>query len=95
MAEFGLVEPFDIDDGQPLGNTPQEAFVLGYELATVHKALESSGEYLSPVHADNRERIAKACEKSGRAFRLTWMTGDISEDWMQLWVEAKKAKGET
>jgi hypothetical protein len=34
--------------------------------------------------ADNKDRIEKSCNESGRRFHLKWMPGDMSESWMQL-----------
>ena len=86
-SDFGLVEPFDIDDGQLDGNTPQENFVLGYELADISMRAEWDPDgFNKPIHADNKDRIEKALKKRGRMFRCTWPTDDRSEQWLDLSV---------
>ena len=86
MADFGLLKPFDIDHGELDGFTQQECFVLGYELAEIDCLLRQQPAICKPVHADNSERIKKACVDSERQFVLNWMPGDPSESWMQLQV---------
>lgn len=85
-AEFGLIRVFDIDNGELDGLNPQECFALGYELAQIDGLLESGAAIHKPVHAENHDRIKSACEKTKRAFALTWMPGDSSESWMLLEV---------
>lgn len=87
MSDFGLIKSFDIDDGQLDGMSPQQCFVLGYELAAVDCFLKLAPRISQTVHAANKERIEKACRDAGREFRLTWMEGDVSEEWMVLTVE--------
>ncbi len=87
MSDFGLIKSFDIDDGQLDGMTPQQCFVLGYELAAGDCLLKMSPQLSQKVHAANKERIEKACKDAGRSFRLTWMGGDVSETWMLLTVD--------
>lgn len=90
MAEFGLVKPFDIDDGQLDGLSPQQCFVLGYELAQIDALLELPHAISRPVHAANRRRIKRSCGDSGRCYSLTWASDDVSESWMQLEVQAER-----
>lgn len=86
MAEFGLIKPFQIDNGELDGLRPQDCFVLGYELAQVDQLLKATAEIRQPVHADNRARIESACKDAGRPYRLTWLPGDASESWLLLEV---------
>ena len=88
MAHFGLLKSFDVDHGELDGMTPQECFVLGYELAQIDSILKQNTEIRQPVHACNQARIAKSCNDANRAFRLNWMRGDVSESWMLLEVDA-------
>lgn len=93
MAEFGLIKSFDIDHGELDGQSPQQCFVLGYELAALDCALEAIEEPFSrPVHAENKARIEKSCCDSRRPFALTWMAGDSSESWLDLQVGPKAQK---
>ena len=89
MAEFGLVRSFDIDHGQLDHVSRQTAFVLGYELASIDSELKSGRAISRTVHADNRSRIEKACRDSGREYRISWMPGDKSESWLELYVKPK------
>lgn len=89
MPEYGLIKSFDIDNGELEGLGPQEIFVLGYELAQIDHKLEGTKEFSQPVHAENRQRIIKACGDSGRQYRLTWLPGDESESWLLLQVAAR------
>jgi hypothetical protein len=94
MPEFGLIKSFDIDNGELDGLSAQEIFVLGYELAQIDYELSGEAEINKPVHADNRQRITKACEDSGRAYRLTWHPSDASESWLLLQVAGRVVNGE-
>lgn len=84
MPNFGLIRSFDIDNDELAALTPQECFVLGYELAQIDQLLESSRPIHRIVHADNADRIAKACTNAGRRYKLAWLSGDASESWMIL-----------
>ena len=53
MAEFGLIKSFDIDNGELDGFTPQQCFVLGYELCQIDEALKRSDPISKPVHAES------------------------------------------
>lgn len=86
-AEFRLTESFNIDDGQLDGMTPQECFVLGYELAKLAAQAENDKSgFCCFVHADNKERIYAAMSKRGRECTLAWAANDRSETWMNLQV---------
>ena len=86
MADFGCIRPFHIDNGELDGESPQQCFVLGYELAQIDMMLERPEPIVRPVHAQNKERIVEALKNSGREYRLTWAAGDVSESWMMLAV---------
>lgn len=94
MAQYGLIKSFDIDHGELDGISNQQCFVLGYELAQIDNLLKQPAAIRKPVNADNRERIAKACDESGRVYRLEWMPMDPSEAWMFLEVEPVETAGE-
>lgn len=84
MPEFNLQKTFDIDHGELDNTSPQQCFVLGYELAQVDSLLSSNRGIYKPINADNRDRIESACRTSGRSYKLTWLSGDPSESWMIL-----------
>jgi Ser/Thr protein kinase RdoA (MazF antagonist) len=86
MSEFGLKKSFGIDGGELDGLSPQECFVLGYELALVDHLLTTGQSIRQPVHADNRDRIEASCKDAERAFDLKWLPGDESESWLLLEV---------
>ncbi len=89
MADFGLLKPFDIDDGELDGESSQQCFVLGYELAQIDAEIERPKAINKPVHAANQHRIRKSCTDAERTFSLAWMEGDSSETWMQLDVRER------
>ncbi len=84
--DFGMIRPFDIDSGQLDGLTPQQCFVLGYELALVDESLKACGAFERLIHAENKDRITAECDKQGRGYTVVWMQGDSSESWMTLKV---------
>ncbi len=84
MTTWGMVKSFDVDNGELDGLTPSQCFVLGYELAQIDAAVKAGEAISTPVHALNRERIAKTFDLAGRGYSLTWLQGDASESWMQL-----------
>ena len=88
MAQYGLIKSFGIDDGELDNISPQQCFVLGYELAQIDQLLTHPAAISKPVNAANRERIEAACRQSGRPCSLNWLQGDLSESWMQLEVPA-------
>lgn len=90
-ANYGCIEPFNIDDGQLDGETRQQCFVLGYELADLSRRAELDlNGFGGPVHALNRERIEAAMKKRNRDCKLSWDNSDQSESWMQLWVAPRE-----
>ena len=91
MAEFGLVKSFGIDHGELDGVSPQQCFVLGYELAQLDALLAAGKAIDKPVHAINQERIRKSCDDAERPYKLTWAPGDSSESWMHLVVPEREA----
>lgn len=75
---FGMMEPFDVDNGELDGLTPQQCFVLGYECRMVHEMLEDQREIEDqPVHAANRERLMRMAIRRGAPIHIT---KDTDED---------------
>ena len=89
MAKYGLIRSFGIDDGQLDGCTPQECFVLGYQLALFDEAMKSDDGFTQLLDCRNRERIEGVLEKSGRAYKVNYMGDDVSESWLNLIVFEK------
>lgn len=87
---FEMFESFSIDNGELAGMTPQQCFVLGYELAQIHSiAKDYRGVVDKTVHADNLERIKSALEKRSRRYEVTWPHDDVSESWVFLRIFEK------
>lgn len=86
MSDFGLIQSFDVDDGQLDEFRRNECFVLGYELCLIDEELKRPEPINRPIHSANQDRVRKSCEKSGREFKLTWPHDDSSEEWMHLEV---------
>ena len=88
-ANFGLVKSFHIDRGELDGFSPQECFVLGYELAEIDAAGKAGEPCQRPVHSANRERIVDACKDLAAKWTLDWMPNDVSESWLlfTIWPE--------
>lgn len=90
MSEYGLVEPFNIDNGELDGMTPQEVFVAGYQLARISEKAElSDGCFHMPFYVQNWDRIEAALIKRGRRFRMIRSPDDASETWCEVFVERK------
>lgn len=94
MSDFGLIRPFDIDDGKLDGLSPQQCFVLGYELCMIDRLLESGEGFARTIHAENEHRIKFACNKARRYVEMEWMADDASESWMTMTVAPKDHKRE-
>ena len=91
-GEFEQCESFGIDSGELDGLTPQDCFVLGYELATIHAMAETiaANETIAMhlVHAANKSRIEAALQKRRRGYQWTWPSDDVSEAWVYLTILA-------
>lgn len=95
MSDYGLIRPFGIDDGELDGETPQECFVLGYELATIDGRIERCEPIVDQlVHAANRDRIESQLRRAGiTRFSFTFMPDDPSEGWATLNVPMREEGG--
>jgi len=89
-AEFSNFESFLVDDGQLEGMTPQQCFVLGYELHSVASLAESRDDKINKtVHAANIERIEAFLRARGRDWNWMWPSDDVSESWVYLTILAR------
>ena len=89
MSKFAPIRSFYIDDGELDGMTPQEIFVLGYELARVDELIDSCESFTMPlVHADNIQRIESNLFEKGFACKWTFCAEDQSENWvcLEAWI---------
>lgn len=86
MAEYRLAKTLDIDHGELDGHSPQNCFVLGYELALIDSRLTHlpAEPITCPIHSANADRVRKSLDEKGRRYTLTWPSDDRSEEWMQL-----------
>ena len=87
MPDFGLVEPFDIDDGSLEGLSPVDSFVLGVEWQMVNGQLEAQEGFERPIHSRNATRIKRACIRRRRRFVCQ---DEMDGTWMTLTVEPKE-----
>ena len=89
-AEYRNCEPFLIDDGQLDGMTPQQCFVLGYELHTVVKVAECCDHEVDmTVHAENVERVEAFLTARHRGWSWMWPSDDVSESWVYLKIHPR------
>lgn len=84
MSDYGLIRPFQIDNGELDGLRPNEIFVLGYECCKIDELLKLPNEICEMVHAENRDRLEWQIKKTWRDYKFTWPAADRSESWMQL-----------
>ena len=86
-GNFELCEPFNIDNGELEGMSPQACFVLGYELADVVEwAQRVTAESERVVHAANRDRLQMFLNARNIDHTFTWPADDVSEAWVYLRV---------
>lgn len=85
MTDWGLQEPFDIDNDELSGLRPQDCFALGVEWQMVADEMETGEPFGWPIHAANSERIKRMCIRRGRKFR----TKPNGEGWIWLEVAGK------
>lgn len=83
MAEFGLVEPFGIDNGELDNFERHQCFVLGVEFAMFRqKLLENHSAFTDMVCDLAPERIVAMCERHGRCVE----TREKFDGWVSIWV---------
>lgn len=80
--KYRLVDPFDIDNGELNGLTPQEVFALGYEYGVIREKIESREPFEMQFHSDNYDRIKSLCK------RREWLNWELylHDDWPLLVV---------
>jgi signal-transduction protein with cAMP-binding, CBS, and nucleotidyltransferase domain len=65
-TSFGLIEPFDIDDGSLNAISRQECFCLGAEFMAFRQRLEKGSAFTDYFLADNAARLTKMAERAQR-----------------------------
>lgn len=74
--EREFAEPFDIDDGELDGLSPQLIFTLGVEWQMFFHDMESKDEFYRDVHIENVPRLKAMCERHGRQVKEQWLHDD-------------------
>ena len=65
-GKFGLVEPFEIDDGSLKGVSPEYAFALGADWQMFHQQLETGKPFKTLCLPENRIRFVAMAERHRR-----------------------------
>jgi hypothetical protein len=63
---FGIVEPFELDDGSLNGLRPEYIFVLGVEWAMFRQQLDAGAPFKASCLPENRARFVKMAERHNR-----------------------------
>jgi hypothetical protein len=89
---YVLVDPFEVDEGELDGHTPEEAFALGVEWASFRGRLAAEpGEFSETVHTANVPRLLRMAARRGRETKATWMiNGLMTPGWCLVTVYPKK-----
>lgn len=66
MAEYALVEPFDVDDESLVGLSSKECFALGVEWQLFRDKLATGKPFTEYVLANNANRLTKMAERNRR-----------------------------
>lgn len=82
MSDWGLTDPFDIDDGSLEGLTAEQAFVLGVEWGMLCQGLDAEESRLvfANIHTANAERLVRLCRRKGREPMVT----DRGDGWTEI-----------
>lgn len=85
MSHFGLIESFNIDDGQLDDCSKQSCFVLGYEFCQVcHKLDSFSSGNGQLIHVANLDRLRSAAAKRSKVLTVKFLQDDRSEEWCEI-----------
>ena len=76
---YELVEPFDIDQGELDGVTPQVVFCLGFEFCQFRIKFDGGGPLRETVHTENVSRLKRMCIRRGRKFSAVPCPGAETE----------------
>jgi hypothetical protein len=82
MQEQLVSDPFYIDSGELRRTTPEEAFVLGVEWATLRLLIDADPH--SPldidIHQANAERVSALCQSRGRMMK----SEPVDSSWLSI-----------
>jgi len=81
--EFGLVEPFDIDDKSLVGLAPHYIFCLGVEWELFRRRLAAGTPFTTLCLPENRTRLVRMAERH-RRFVEDRQTACVG--WTEVWV---------
>lgn len=84
MEESEMVFSFGIDHGELDGYTPQEIFVMGFQLGEINKLDPSSGHVLL-YQTDNQDRVERMLKYKG----FTYEKNVLNDDWIQWLIKGK------
>jgi hypothetical protein len=81
------IDPFECDDGELLGLTHGQAFVLGVEWCQFRDRVDTeSRPFVDVVHSMNVPRLRVLCTRRGRSF-----TAETAATWATVSVGAREA----
>jgi hypothetical protein len=81
--QFGLIEPFDVDDGSLKGISPEYAFALGVEWCFFRQRLATGKPFKMLCLPENVKRLVALAERHRRFVEDRQTT---CVDWIQIWV---------
>lgn len=83
-VNYGLVEPFDVDDGSLDGFSPQEIFCFGVEWEMFRQKLKDTPRsFTEQIHSANVQRLLAMCKRHERS-AIRRLVGDDYMDWCLL-----------
>lgn len=82
MANYELIEPFDISKGQLANVSANLAFCLGVEWQSFRERLSSGNRFTDYVLAPNAKRLARMAERHGRFVEYH----DVDDQWSKIVV---------
>ena len=86
MANYKLVDSFDIDDGSLDGFSRRQCFVLGAEWARFRLRILSGEQFSTLCNAANAARLCSLGERHGRFVEYH----DHCEGWCLIYVGASR-----
>jgi hypothetical protein len=79
---WGLVDPFEIDDGELDSVSRTQAFVLGVEWARFRERLDKEQRFSSLANIANGDRLRRCAERHGRIA----VVRPVSPEWVEVSV---------
>jgi len=82
-TEFGLIEPFDTEDGSLEGISPEYAFALGVEWEMFRQRLKTGKPFTAFCMLQNTARFVKMVERHNR---FVEDRPSVSEGWSEIYI---------